>query len=131
MMSNFLNNLWVAVSTPNPLLLKILSVPMSFLLEVPLSLYLIISIFNIQVSGKKKLCYILSTGAISNICTLFIPSPFNVIITYLAMFLIIHFIFKVNSLLMILIKIFLFIVTSYVYDLVYLIKFTKIKKRST
>ena len=97
MMSNFLNNLWVAVSTPNPLLLKILSVPMSFLLEVPLSLYLIISIFNIQVSGKKKLCYILSTGAISNICTLFIPSPFNVIITYLAMFLIIHFIFKTNT----------------------------------
>lgn len=97
MMSNFLNNLWVAVSTPNPLLLKILSVPMSFLLEVPLSLYLIISIFNIQVNRKKKLCYILSTGAISNICTLFIPSPFNVIITYLAMFLIIHFTFKTNA----------------------------------
>ena len=97
MMSNFLNNLWVAVSTPNPLLLKILSVPMSFLLEVPLSLYLIISIFNIQVNRKKKLCYILSTGAISNICTLFIPIPFNVIITYLAMFLIIHFTFKTNA----------------------------------
>ena len=70
MMSNFLNNLWVAVSTPNPLLLKILSVPIGFLLEAPLSLYLIISIFNIQVSKKKKLSYIVLTATLSNICAL-------------------------------------------------------------
>lgn len=97
MMSNFLNNLWVAVSTPNPLLLKILSVPMSFLLEAPLSLYLIISIFNIQVSKKKKLFYIISSATLSNICTFLLPSPSNIIINYLALFLIIHFMFKTNA----------------------------------
>ena len=96
-MSNFLNNLWVAVSTPNPLLLKILSVPMSFLLEAPLSLYLIISIFNIQVSKKKKLFYIISSATLSNICTFLLPSPSNIIINYLALFLIIHFMFKTNA----------------------------------
>lgn len=97
MMSNFLNNLWVAVSTPNPLLLKILSVPIGFLLEAPLSLYLIISIFNIQVSKKKKLSYIVLTAALSNICALLVPSPYNVIINYLVLFFIIRVIFKTNA----------------------------------
>ena len=97
MMSNFLNNLWVAVSTPNPLLLKILSVPIGFLLEAPLSLYLIISIFNIQVSKKKKLCYVVLTAALSNICALLVPSPYNVIINYLVLFFIIRVIFKTNA----------------------------------
>lgn len=97
MMSNFLNNLWVAVSTPNPLLLKILSVPIGFLLEALLSLYLIISIFNIQVSKKKKLCYVVLTAALSNICALLVPSPYNVIINYLVLFFIIRVIFKTNA----------------------------------
>lgn len=97
MMSNFLNNLWVAVSTPNPLLLKILSVPIGFLLEAPLSLYLIISIFNIQVSKKKKLSYIVLTAALSNICALLLPNPYNIIVNYLSLFLIIHFTFKTNA----------------------------------
>lgn len=97
MMSNFLNNLWVAVSTPNPLLLKILLVPIGFLLEAPLSLYLIISIFNIQVSKKKKLCYVVLTAALSNICALLVPSPYNVIINYLVLFFIIRVIFKTNA----------------------------------
>lgn len=97
MMSNFLNNLWVAVSTPNPLLLKILSVPIGFLLEAPLSLYLIISIFNIQVSKKKKLSYIVLTAALSNICALLLPNPYNIIVHYLSLFLIIHFTFKTNA----------------------------------
>lgn len=97
MMSNFLNNLWVAVSTPNPLLLKILSVPIGFLLEAPLSLYLIISIFNIQVSKKKKLSYIVLTATLSNICALLLPNPYNIIVNYLSLFLIIHFTFKTNA----------------------------------
>lgn len=97
MMSNFLNNLWVAVSTPNPLLLKILSVPIGFLLEAPLSLYLIISIFNIQVSKMKKLSYIVLTATLSNICALLVPSPYNVIINYLVLFFIIRVIFKTNA----------------------------------
>lgn len=97
MMSNFLNNLWVAISTPNPWLLKILSIPMSVFLEIPLSLYLIISIFNIQITKKEKFYYIVMTGISSNICALFVPSPYNVIINYLTLFLIIHAIFKTNT----------------------------------
>ena len=85
------------MSTPNPLLLKILSVPIGFLLEAPLSLYLIISIFNIQVSKKKKLSYIVLTAALSNICALLLPNPYNIIVNYLSLFLIIHFTFKTNA----------------------------------
>ena len=71
--------------------------PIGFLLEAPLSLYLIISIFNIQVSKKKKLCYVVLTAALSNICALLVPSPYNVIINYLVLFFIIRVIFKTNA----------------------------------
>ena len=97
MMSSFLNNLWVAISTPNPWLLKILSIPMSVFLEIPLSLYLIISIFNIQITKKEKFYYIVMTGIISNICALCVPNPYNVIINYIAQFIIIQNIFKTNA----------------------------------
>lgn len=30
-MTDFLNNLWVAVSTPNPALVKVLSIPLAFI----------------------------------------------------------------------------------------------------
>ena len=61
MMSNFLNNLWVAVSTPNLELMRFLTIPISIFLEIPLSLYLLICVFNIELSKKQKFYYIIST----------------------------------------------------------------------
>ena len=57
-MTDFLNNLWVAVSTPNPELIKILSIPLLIFLEIPLTLYMLKSIFNITTNKRQNLLYI-------------------------------------------------------------------------
>lgn len=98
MMSNFLNNLWVAVSTPNLELMRFLTIPISIFLEIPLSLYLLICVFNIELSKKQKFYYIISTGVVTNLCSSFIPTPWNVILNYIASFIITHYIFRTNVL---------------------------------
>ena len=55
-MTDFLNNLWVAVSTPNPELVKVLSIFLLFI-EIPLTLYLLSSIFNFKPNKKQKVLY--------------------------------------------------------------------------
>lgn len=96
-MTDFLNNLWVAVSTPNPELIKILSIPLLIFLEIPLTLYMLKSIFNITTNKRQNLLYIVITSLVTILSGFFIPSPFNVIINYLASFIIIYCIFKTNA----------------------------------
>ena len=95
-MTALLNSFWTAISTPNELLINIISVPLTFLIEVPLTLYLICSIFNINCSKKQKLIYVLLTASISVIAKYFIKFPFNIIINYLCAFGVIYLIFRMN-----------------------------------
>lgn len=53
-----LNNLWLAVSTPNELLINIIAVP-SAILENILILLLFMSILNISSDFKQKACFLL------------------------------------------------------------------------
>ena len=52
---NVLNNIWLALSTPNEELVKFFSIPLLMLIEAPLSLALISNIFNIKFETKQKL----------------------------------------------------------------------------
>lgn len=52
-MINFLNNIWISISTPNPELIKILSIPLAFI-ESSLTLYLLMAIFNFKPKNKEK-----------------------------------------------------------------------------
>lgn len=47
---NILNNLWLAISTPNEELISILSIPLLIFIEAPLNFLLISNIFNIKFS---------------------------------------------------------------------------------
>lgn len=94
-MTDFLNNLWVAVSTPNPGLVKALSIPLAFI-ESSLTLYLITSIFSFKAEKKERILYIVSAALISLISMFFLKSPINVIFNYMSSFIIIYFIFKRN-----------------------------------
>lgn len=96
-MTDFLNNLWVAVSTPNPELVKVLSIFLLFI-EIPLTLYLLSSIFNFKPNKKQKVLYISITISICIISMYFIPSPFNLVVNYLASFIIIYSIFRTTVL---------------------------------
>ena len=52
---NVLNNIWLALSTPNEELRRILSIPFLFFIEMPLSFYLICNLFNIKYTKKKNI----------------------------------------------------------------------------
>lgn len=50
-----LNNIWTAISTPNENLLSILSIPLLFFIEMPLSFSLICNIFKISYTKKQNI----------------------------------------------------------------------------
>lgn len=93
---DILNSLWIAVSTPNEDLLKLLSIPLLIFIEAPLTFSLISNVFNISFSKKQKYLYLLSTDIIAIIGTYFISWPFNIVLNYIFAFIILYFILKMN-----------------------------------
>ena len=93
---NILNNIWLAVSTPNENLINLISIFFTILVEVPLSFSLISNIFNVTCSNLKKLIYILITSFFAILAMKIIPWPFNVIINDILAFIIIYKIFKLS-----------------------------------
>ena len=91
-----LNNIWTAISTPNENLLSILSIPITLFIEIPLTFGLIVTIFNIEYSKKQRNLYIIITTIIAILTTRVLDWPFNTIFNYLASFMVLYFILKLN-----------------------------------
>lgn len=76
-----LNNIWLAISTPNEVLINILLVPLAFIENfLIITLYLVF--LNTTVSLKKKIICSLLMTFLGIFTQLFIPNPFNVFINY-------------------------------------------------
>ena len=93
---NLLNNIWVAISTPNEWLLKILMSFLAICFEAPISLHLISNLFDIKCTKKQSFLYITTISIISILSIFFIDSPYNVILNYGAGILLFYFVFKLN-----------------------------------
>ncbi len=93
---DILNNIWIAISTPNEKLIHILSVPITLFIEIPLTFWLIITIFNIKYTKKQCLLYISITSIIAIITMYFLGWPFNILLNYISTFIILFFIMKVS-----------------------------------
>lgn len=93
---NVLNNIWLALSTPNEELIKLFSIPLLMLIETPLSLALISNMFNIKFDLKQRLIYIFSIGLIGVISSLFISCPYNIVFNYATAFIILYFVLKIG-----------------------------------
>lgn len=93
---NVLNNIWLALSTPNEELVKFFSIPLLMLIEAPLSFALISNIFNIKFKTKQKLIYIIITGIIAVIANLFIGWLYNIVFNYATAFIILYFVMKLG-----------------------------------
>ena len=91
-MNQFLNNIWIALSTENPDLLSILLIPMG-IIENYLSIKIILTIFNVKASKKQVFWYVLSTLIISLLSNNFILTPFNVILNYTCIIILLKLIF--------------------------------------
>ena len=96
-MTHFLNNIWVALSTENPMLISHLAFPLS-MIENYIILSLALNILNVNSSLKKRLIYLLSISVVTMISLGFVPSPYNVILNYLTFLIFISLIFKLNLL---------------------------------
>lgn len=92
-----LNNLWMAISTPNEVLMNIIAVA-GTAIEYFLMMAIFISIFNISATKKQKLIYITLMTIISLFSMNILISPFNVIFNYLIMVIILYMVFKLSFL---------------------------------
>ena len=92
-----LNNLWLAVSTPNELLINIIAVP-SAILENILILLLFMSILNINSNFKHKALFVIIMTLTSCISMNFLPNALNLSLNYILMIILTHFIFKISFL---------------------------------
>ena len=96
-MMQFLNNIWIALSTENVGLVNLMLVPATFI-ENYLLMNLFLIVLNVFANRKQKLFYTISLTILNLISLNLIPSPFNVIINYICMLLFIMFTFKLNIL---------------------------------
>ena len=91
-----LNNMWIALTTPNQMLTCLLTIPL-FFIENLLILYLILSIFKIEINRKMKIVYVIISSFVSIISNFLIPSPVNMIFNYVALFILIYLIFSMGK----------------------------------
>lgn len=93
----FLNNIWMAISTPNEALINIMAVPFIFV-ENTLIMYLAIYLLNIKTTKKQKILFV-SLLSIVAVCTLhLLPEPYNSLVNYMVAMLLFHFVLKTNIL---------------------------------
>lgn len=92
-----LNNLWVAISTPNEILVNII-VSIGIFFEAYLIMSLFTSILNIKSNSKQKICYVLIISLSSILSLFFIPAPLNTFLNYLIMSISAILIFKISIL---------------------------------
>lgn len=96
-MMQFLNNIWVALTSENETLVNLLMIPATVIeAYIFMSLFLILT--NITAAKKQKFIYVLGMSLIGLLTSYIIPSPFNVPMNYICIFILIKLIFKINIL---------------------------------
>ena len=113
-MIQFLNNIWIALSSENPELLNILFIPAG-LIENYLLMNLLLIILKVSSSRNQRITYISILTTLNLFNLKILPAPYNVLINYLCVLLCIKFIFKLNilkSLIGLIVPIFIFGLTN-------------------
>lgn len=93
-----LNNIWNAISVPNPTLINIILAFFAVFIEAPLVVSIIKNIFNLSCTRKQFFICISIIASVSVLSLYIIPDPFNVIANYLCVFLTIFITFKMKFL---------------------------------
>ena len=85
---NILNNLWLAISTPNEILVNICVSFLIVFIEAPLSFALIDNLLKLSCTKIQKYIYIFSIAIVAILTTFLIPWPYNIIFNYATAFII-------------------------------------------
>ena len=92
-----INNIWIALSTPNQLIMHLLSIP-SIIIENLLLMILFLILAHKKVGKKEKIIYIIVSSFLSIFSLNLIPQPYNIFINYILLIIIISRIFKIHIL---------------------------------
>lgn len=96
-MMQFLNNIWIALSTENAELVNLLLIPAT-IIEAYLFMNLFLTIFNLNTNIYNKILYIFLLSLEGIVFSSLLTSPFNVILNYICVLLLLIFIFKLTLL---------------------------------
>lgn len=96
-MMEFMNSIWNFFITPSDINIQIISFPFSFI-EAYINMMLFLTILNIDSTKKNRILYVIVIPIIGIFSRLFIPSPFNIFMNYISIFIVIIFLFKVSPL---------------------------------
>ena len=96
-MIQFLNNIWIALSTENVELVNWLLIPIG-IIEAFLFMNLFLIIFNLKTSKYQNFIYVFLMSLVGILTSNYISSPFNIFVNYLCVFIIIKIIFKMDIL---------------------------------
>lgn len=94
-MMEILQTIWTNLTTENPNIITLISIPLTFI-EIYISMLLFTTILNINCTKKQQIVYVLTTSLYVIISRLFIPTPFNTYLNVIVMFLSNTFILKAN-----------------------------------
>lgn len=108
---NILQTIWTALTTPNEMLFKIISIPLNYL-DIYVCMLFFSAILNIQSTKKQKLIYVLVYGTIATLVTFLIPNTYKVFFNIIIWPIMVFFILKTTILKSILSEIITMVATS-------------------
>ena len=91
-----LNNIWMALSTPNELIVNIITILANFI-EVFFIFKIFTLLLNVAYTKKQSIIYIMSCSIIGIISNFIFTFPVNTIINYIVMFIFSHFTLKLSA----------------------------------
>ena len=92
---DYLNSIWNILTKENEILTRILTAP-TVIIEALLVFRLITFLFKIQYSTRQKVIYVFLFSFANLATEAIIPSPFNVFVNYLILFIITKFVLKTS-----------------------------------
>lgn len=90
-----LNNIWTALTTPNETLMNIILMPNS-IIESLLIFVIFTTILQLKYTSKQFYKYIISCCIINFMNIYILPSPLNILFTYITLCIVIRFDFKIS-----------------------------------
>lgn len=108
---NTLQTIWSALTVPNPMLIKFISIPLTYL-DVYIGMLFFTSVLNIETSKKQKLIYVIAYGTIASFITFIVPTSYALFVNIIVWPLMVYFIFKTTLLKSLLSEVITLVITS-------------------
>ena len=108
---NTLQTIWSALTVPNPMLIKFISIPLTYL-DALVGMLFFTSILNIEITNKQKLIYVIAYGTVASFITFIVPNSYALFVNIIVWPLMVYLILKTTLLKSILSEVITLVITS-------------------